>query len=158
MGAGDDRAGVRPDRAGEPNVKIAPLPRRPTTTTTTTTTIPAALPVQPRGGPLAGGILVHLLGTGFTGATAVGFGGVAAPSFTVESDSRIVAVAPPAQPGSVDVSVTLSGGTTVVIGRYEFLAAPTLTSVSPGTAPADSDVRFTLTGTNFVVGDTQVEI
>ncbi len=62
---------------------------------------PVVLSVGPSGGPLAGGNLVTIYGTGFagyntgyTGASSVTFGGVASPSFTIKSDSMIVAVAP----------------------------------------------------------------
>ncbi len=56
--------------------------------------VPAVLEVGPSGGPLSGGTTVSIRGTGFTGATSVHFGPVAASSFTIESPTLIEAVAP----------------------------------------------------------------
>src|SRR5215469_13496530 len=58
--------------------------------------VPAVTGVSPSAGPASGGTSVTLTGTGFTGATAVQFGGTAATSFTVNSDISITAVSPAA--------------------------------------------------------------
>ena len=55
------------------------------------------------------GTLVTIIGSGFTGATLVTFGGVSA-SFSVVNDSTITATAP-AGSGTVDVRVTTPNGT-----------------------------------------------
>lgn len=65
--------------------------------------IPASIAV-------AGGELVTLTGSGFTGATAVTFGGTAADDFEVISDSKLVAIAPAKTSGSVSVVVTTPAG------------------------------------------------
>ena len=49
---------------------------------------PTVTGISPTAGPLAGGTSVTITGTGFTGATAVDFGTIAATSFTVNSDTR----------------------------------------------------------------------
>ena len=56
---------------------------------------PVVTQVGPTGGPMTGGAAVRLYGTGFTGATAVTFGGVPA-TFTVVSDNIIEATSPAA--------------------------------------------------------------
>ena len=69
---------------------------------------PAPLSLSPNYGSVAGGTFVTLLGSGFTNATSVTFGGQAA-QFDVVSDGRIVAVSPPAPGGTaqaVDIIVT----------------------------------------------------
>jgi IPT/TIG domain/PKD domain len=66
--------------------------------------------LTPSSGPEAGGNSVVIAGTGFTGATAVSFGGTPATSFTVDSATQITATAP-AGTGTVDVSVTAGGNT-----------------------------------------------
>ncbi|UKZ03661.1 IPT/TIG domain-containing protein (plasmid) [Streptomyces viridifaciens] len=58
----------------------------------------------------ATGSVVTLTGSGFSEATAVRFSAVAAPSFTVVSDTQITATAP-AGSGTVQVTVTTPGGT-----------------------------------------------
>jgi hypothetical protein len=67
--------------------------------------------LRSRGGPVVGGNTVVLTGIGFTGATAVSFGGTPAASFTVNSDTQITAVSPPHATGQVNVTVTAPGGT-----------------------------------------------
>ncbi len=56
------------------------------------------------------GTSVVVTGTNFTGASGVAFGANAATSFTVNNDTSITATAP-AGSGTVDVTVTTSGGT-----------------------------------------------
>lgn len=58
-----------------------------------------------------GGRLV-ITGSGFTGATGVKFGGVAATSFTVDSDSQISVIVPSgAKSGGIQVTTPLGSGT-----------------------------------------------
>jgi len=54
---------------------------------------PVVTQVGPNGGPMSGGSVVRIVGSGFTGATKVTFGGVAA-SFTVSNDNMIEATSP----------------------------------------------------------------
>lgn len=91
------------------------------------------------------GTVVTITGTGFSGATAVNFGGVAASSFTVVSATQINAVVGAGGASGV-VSVTTPGGTAVLSG-LSFVAPPTITSFSPSSAPAGAMV--TITGTNL---------
>ena len=56
--------------------------------------IPAVRSVGPFGGPDAGGTTVDIYGSGFTGATDVRFGGLAAAGFTVLHDWEIEATVP----------------------------------------------------------------
>jgi YVTN family beta-propeller protein len=68
--------------------------------------------VSPNSGALSGGTTVTITGWGFTGATAVSFGGIPATSFTVNSDTTITATAPPAAGiGTVAITVTTPAGT-----------------------------------------------
>jgi hypothetical protein len=63
--------------------------------------------------PAAGGAIVHITGTGFTGvsgASKVTFGGVNASTYTVDSDSLIVAVAPAKAAGTYPLIVTNATG------------------------------------------------
>ncbi|WP_217439606.1 IPT/TIG domain-containing protein [Nocardia barduliensis] len=108
---------------------------------------PALAAVDPGSGPETGGNTVTLTGTGFTGATEVTFGGDAAVSFVVVSDSRITAVAP-AGIGSVSVTVTTAGGASNGVG-YTYVPAPTLVTTVPDSGPETGGNTVTLTGTGF---------
>ncbi len=57
--------------------------------------VPAVTGVSSYGGPQAGGNSVSILGSGFTGATSVTFGGVPAAAFSVQSPYLITAAVPP---------------------------------------------------------------
>ncbi|MCE9563684.1 MAG: IPT/TIG domain-containing protein [Planctomycetes bacterium] len=72
---------------------------------------PTITSIDPAFGLVSGGTTVTITGTGFTGATAVNFGGRPA-TFTVVSDTTIIAQSPAAPVGVVDVTVTIPGGTT----------------------------------------------
>jgi hypothetical protein len=67
--------------------------------------------LSPATGAKTGGTVVTITGKYFTGATSVTFGGTAATSFTVNSDTKITATAPagPAN-ATVDVAITTGGG------------------------------------------------
>jgi hypothetical protein len=62
--------------------------------TITGATLPSVTGVSPYGGLQAAGNTVTIFGSGFTGATGVTFGGVAATSFTVKSSYEITATVP----------------------------------------------------------------
>jgi alpha-tubulin suppressor-like RCC1 family protein len=64
---------------------------------------------------------VTITGTEFTGATAVAFGSVAATSFTVESSTKIEAMAPAGGVGVAYVTVTTPHGTSEVGERSRFV-------------------------------------
>lgn len=84
----------------------------------------AAAPVVthlfPVGGPAAGGTSVTIDGSGFTGATGVTFGGVAATGLVVLSDSEIDCVAPAHAVGAVDVVVTTPAGTGTDVAAFTY--------------------------------------
>jgi len=73
------------------------------------------------------GTSVVITGTNFTGATAVSFGGTAASSYTVDSDTQITAVVGAGTSGSV--GVTTPGGTATKSG-FVWLEAGTTISTS----------------------------
>jgi hypothetical protein len=102
-------------------------------------------------GPASGGTSVTVTGTGFTNATAVDFGSVAAASFAISSGTSITAVAPATSAGTVDVTVASAGGTsaTTPADQFTFVAAPTITALSPDSGPYTGGFTVTITGTNF---------
>lgn len=85
---------------------------------------PAAPPevtgVSPSTGTTGGDVQVIVTGKGFTGATGVNFGDIAANGYTVNSDSVITAKSPPNKAGEVHVTITTSVGTSAVSDNSKF--------------------------------------
>jgi hypothetical protein len=90
---------------------IAPLAPYPDKTSP-----PYVASVTPSTGLAAGGLAVTLLGTGFTGATAVTFGGTAATAVVVVNPSTITCTTPAHVAGTVDTRVTTPNGQSVITG------------------------------------------
>jgi alpha-tubulin suppressor-like RCC1 family protein len=114
---------------------------------------PRIASVTPNEGPPAGGTTVVIHGSGFTGATSVAFGGIAATSFTVDSSTEITAVTP-AGTETVTVEVTTSKGPSIVATRasdaaYTYAAPPTITSLSPPYGYSEAATPVVIKGTNL---------
>ncbi|WP_405584205.1 beta strand repeat-containing protein [Streptomyces sp. NBC_01190] len=107
---------------------------------------PVITTLSPSQGPPAGGNLVTLTGSGFTGATAVRFGATPV-AFTVVSPTQITATAP-AGTGTVNVTVTAPGGTSAGV-PYTYVTAPVITTVNPAQGPVGGGNTVTLTGSGF---------
>ena len=112
---------------------------------------PTVTDVTPDAGPTAGGTSVVIIGTNLTGATAVSFGGTAASSFTVNSATQITATAPARSAGTVDITVTTASGTSTTSSsdRFAYIAAPTVTGVTPTVGPTAGGTSVVITGTNL---------
>jgi hypothetical protein len=88
-----------------------------------TTSLPQVTSVSPASGSAAGYTAVTISGSNFTGATAVRFGTTRTPavSFSVFSDSRIVAYVPEGTAGAtVRVYVTNASGETTSVANYKY--------------------------------------
>jgi hypothetical protein len=120
-------------------------------------TPPTVTNLIPRHATSSGGTSVTIIGTNFTGATAVKFGETNAASFTVNSSTMITAVSPP-RGGTitvVHVTVTTPEGTspTSPADEFHYLLpcqeghAPAITSVEPHSGPAGTSV--TIKGERF---------
>jgi cell wall-associated NlpC family hydrolase len=81
---------------------------------------PTITSLSPTSGSTAGGNSVVINGTGFTGVSAVTFGGVAAASVVVDSATKITAHTPAHAAGKVDVQVTAAGGTNANTASDDF--------------------------------------
>jgi hypothetical protein len=87
--------------------------------------------VTPAFGPAAGGTSVTIVGSGFTGATGVTFGGVAATDIAINGDGTAITATTPAHDvGAVPVVVTEADGTPVAVGGFFFIPATTATAVT----------------------------
>ncbi len=111
---------------------------------------PTVTGLSPAAGPVGGGTTVTISGTNFSGATAVRFGSTSAASFVVKSATSISAVSPAETAGTVGVTVTTVGGTSLIssIATYKF--RPTITSVSPTGGPKAGGTSVTISGTGFI--------
>ncbi len=125
--------------------------------TTIVTALPTVTGVSPAAGPTSAGTPVTITGTNFAiGFTMVDFGSNAATSVQVQSPTTLTALAPAGDPGSVDVTVTTAGGTSLESSadQYTYVAAPTVSQVSPNFGPIAGQNTVTITGANFVSGAT----
>ena len=118
-----------------------------------TSTAPTVTAVNPSSGPTGGGTPVTITGTNFTGATTVKFGSNNAASYTIDSSTQITATSPAGSAGTVDVTITAAGGTsaTGAFDHFTYVAAPTVTGISPASGPAGGNSSVTITGTSFTV-------
>jgi surface protein len=91
------------------------------------------------------GSTITIVGTNFTGATTVTFGGTAASSFTVNSATNISAQI--AAGSSGNVSIDAPGGTGTLAG-FTFISSPTISSFAPTNAGSGSTV--TISGADFI--------
>lgn len=108
----------------------------------------------PLSGTSLGGTTVVLTGTSFTGsgeAPVVTFGGVAATSVTLVSDTSISCVTPRGSAGtSVDVVVTNAAGT-ASFSAFRYHALPSVTSIAPAVGRASGGTLVTFSGSGFQV-------
>jgi hypothetical protein len=128
------------------------------------TAAPTITGVSPKSGPVAGGTVVTLTGTGFT--TAVGVivtGGddddnsafIDKPGITIISDTQLSFAVPAHPAGVVDIGVANAVKLSKLTAADQFTygavapAAPTLTSVTPNHGPIAGGNTVTLTGTNL---------
>jgi hypothetical protein len=119
---------------------------------------PVVLTASPSSGSDAGGTLVTITGSNFTGGS-VEIGGVLVTQYTVINDSTIEFITPPGVQGKV-VSITVITNSGRGVGPNLFTytaAAPTIYTVNPNTGSTAGGTNVTLTGFRFT-GATSVEI
>ncbi|RLS27641.1 MAG: hypothetical protein DWH70_00140, partial [Planctomycetota bacterium] len=109
---------------------------------------PTITSISPVTGSAAGGTTITILGTDFTGATAVTIGGVAASSFTVVNSTTITAITPAHAAGAASVEVTTATGTNVANSLFTY-AATTTTALTSSVNPSvfGQPIIFTATVT-----------
>jgi len=90
-------------------------------TTLSTGEPPTVKKLSPKSGPAAGGTLVKITGTGFTGATAVTFESTEANIVAVNSNTSITVEAPGGTAGAtVNVTGTTPDGTSAITSKDRF--------------------------------------
>ena len=98
--------------------------------------VPTVSGVGPNTGLTGGGLKVTITGNHLLGTTEVLFGGVAAPSFTIVSNTSVIAISPPDIAGIIYVQVVTTASSTpsATSGSDHFtytLATPSVTAVTP---------------------------
>ncbi len=121
--------------------------------TYTAASAPSVSSLATTSGGSGGGTFVTINGTGFTGATAVDFGTVSVPFFTVNSDSSITLYSPPQSAATVHVTVTTPSGTSSTSADDEFTynaaSAPSISGLATSTGPTTGGTWFDILGSNF---------
>jgi hypothetical protein len=113
---------------------------------------PVVNAVAPNRGSSGGGTSVHLIGSNFTNATTVSFGG-ASTSFSVTGDSDLYATSPSTAAGTVDIVATTPFGTSTVslADKFTFFTppVPVVTAVSPNSGSAAGGTLVFISGSGF---------
>ncbi|HEV3308897.1 MAG TPA: IPT/TIG domain-containing protein, partial [Chloroflexota bacterium] len=106
--------------------------------------------LSPSQGPTGGGTVVTITGSNLAGATAVRFGSAVARIDRMVSASEIQVTSPNGS-GTVDVTVTTAGGTSVKTGadHYGYVPAPIVSRLLPNQGPAVGGTLVTITGSNL---------
>jgi len=115
-------------------------------------TTPVVSSLSPTSGPLAGGNVVTINGSGYTTASTASFGGVAGTGVVFLSASQITAVAPASSAQTVDVTVATSGvsSATSSADHYTYVGSPQITtSLNPSTGATAGGLSVTITGTGL---------
>ena len=109
-----------------------------------------ATALYPARGPLAGGNVIRVFGTGFIpGATTVTFGGTPATNVAFVTSTELLVTVPAGSVGTVDVTVSAAGATNMLPAAYTFLPPPTITAVTPAKGKTAGGETVDVAGTNF---------
>ena len=116
---------------------------------------PTITSIVPGNGPVTGGSLVTIHGTGFASPCSVQFGGgPPGTNCTVISDTVLTVVSPPSPNGlavPADVQATVNSLITPITPetRFNYTGLPTIASISPATGPSGGGTLVTIVGTGF---------
>jgi hypothetical protein len=112
-----------------------------TYTVATTITVTA---ISPASGTANGGTVVNITGTNFASGATVSFGGTAATSVSVVSNSSITATTPAHTAGAVSVVVTNSNGQSGTLANgYTYAVTGTIGFVQANTGPSTIQAKNT---------------
>ena len=113
--------------------------------------------IYPRFGPVAGGNVMRVFGTGFVaGQTSVRVGGAAANDVTLVDSTELLVTVPSGAAGAVNLTITTPAGTVTLERAYAYLDRPTITSVIPSRGRTAGGEAVTIHGGSFVADQTTV--
>ncbi len=113
---------------------------------------PEVTKVEPTKGPASGGNTIKITGTDLGEATKVEFGSTVVAAPFVKDEATLIEVAAPAHAAApVDVTVTTAGGTSGIVAgdKYTYVAAPSITKVSPTEGPVAGGNDVEISGVNL---------
>ena len=112
---------------------------------------PYVTALSPSSGSAGGAAEVTITGKNFAGATGVKFGGTAATGFELLSPEEIRATAPSGSSGTVGVSVTTPGGTSLAgpASQYTYGPSPAVSAIAPAEGPSVGGAAIKITGSNL---------
>src|SRR4051812_43816044 len=116
---------------------------------------PGPQSVDPSVGPLSGGTMHRIHGSGFVGPVSVSVGGQVAPGVVLVSSREVDFVLPPGEAAGLAAVTLTSGGTpTTVPGGITYVngTAPSVSSFTPTSGPLEGGTTVDLTGSNFPTG------
>jgi len=108
---------------------------------------PVITSLVPAEGPVAGGTIVQINGSGFGVAASVSFGSTPVSTFTV-TPNAITFVTPPATAGSVQVTVNVGAASSNGV-PFTYVAPPVITALTPSVVPIAGNIPVTIAGTNL---------
>ncbi|WP_213816881.1 S-layer family protein [Glaciihabitans sp. dw_435] len=109
-----------------------------------------ATSLAPSTGSEAGGTVITIDGTGFTGATGVTFDGTPGTNFTVVNDTTITVTSPAHDRGPVDVIVVDPAGNSTAIPFGYVGVASDAASIAPTSGSTAGGTVVTITGEGFL--------
>jgi hypothetical protein len=123
--------------------------------TYTATPAPTVSGITPTTGAAVGGTAVVITGTGFSAGLNVKIGGSTCTGPVLTGSTQINCTTSSRAQGSTDIVVTnadTQSGSRV--NGFTYVAAPTITSISPTTGPLGGTTTLNITGTGFRAGAT----
>jgi subtilisin family serine protease len=112
---------------------------------------PRVVNVSPATGFATGGTPVTIIGANFSTAaqaTEIKFGTAAATSVVCNNTTACTAVTPPGA-GTVDVTVTVGGATSLPADSRQFTYVPVVSDLTPRSGPENGGTNISITGAGF---------
>ena len=117
---------------------------------------PTITSVTPSAGPLAGGTVITIQGTGFLSGASIALGSAGAcssPAFL--SSTQYQCTTPSATTGSVSLTLTNADSqSSTSSGAYTYQPAPTIATITPAGGALAGGTTLTLNGNDFLTGAT----
>jgi hypothetical protein len=115
--------------------------------------LPSITSVNPDFGPDFGGTSVTITGDHFHADASASFGGVDCTGIVVTVPDTLTCVTPAGTAGLVDVTVTNpSGGSGTLVDGYEYVAGPSISSISPESGLVFGGFTVVISGDHFQTG------